>query len=169
MTLTQADVEHIQAIIKPMFGFKPGKILLNSGSFLAIDCGKQRRYGDRYGDKWTRYEWSIFITHAAWRLQTETQVITSCEDARDKLTVKIRALLGRALLAAEIAAPVLDTTLTFEGGLALRLFATYSRPYLNSRLHNHWMLFTPNGKALVIGPGSEWSYDNQDEARPLDY
>ncbi|WP_243147461.1 hypothetical protein [Scytonema sp. UIC 10036] len=54
----------------------------------------------------------------------------------------------------DILPPAWDTIFKFENDVILRLFSVYSEDY------EHWMLYTPDGNVLTVGPGASWSYES---------
>ena len=56
--------------------------------------------------------------------------------------------------AVDVQPPALETTITFDGQFALRLFPIFSEGF------EHWMLYTPDGNVLTVGPSTDWSYEN---------
>jgi hypothetical protein len=83
-------------------------------------------------------------------------VIASCEDDRSELQEAVQRLENLSFLSVEFTPPSWETTFTFEKGFVLRLFPIYTKEY------DHWLLYTPDGNVLTIGPGTHWSYESAD-------
>ncbi|MGH2769528.1 MAG: hypothetical protein ACRDJF_03275, partial [Actinomycetota bacterium] len=79
-------------------------------------------------------------------------VIAASEDPRPKIETAIQRLEGLTIHSIELFLPALDTVFLFNKRVALRLFPVFSEEY------EHWMVFTPDARVLVIGPGARWSY-----------
>lgn len=83
------------------------------------------------------------------------EVLAGSEDPREQLEAAIKRLDGLALHSVEVLPPALESTLTFEGEVVLHLF-----PLIFSGDYEHWLLYTPEGNVLSIGPGTGWSFES---------
>jgi hypothetical protein len=79
--------------------------------------------------------------------------LAASEDDRTKLETVLKRLENLALLSIDLSLPGLDTVVTFEQEVVLRLFPIFSEEF------EHWLLYTPDGRVLTIGPGMNWSYE----------
>jgi hypothetical protein len=61
----------------------------------------------------------------------------------------VATLTGRTLVAATVTDALPDLTLEFDDGWRLRTFATDRNADAE-----HWLLFLPEGRVLVAGPGT---------------
>jgi hypothetical protein len=98
-------------------------------------------------------EWHLWIYDCAWRLDEGNTVLVASEDERSKIERAIQCIEGRILTSVVVVPPALETSFDFENKIVLHLFPIYTENV------EHWMLFTPEKKVLVIGPGTNWSYD----------
>jgi len=150
MMFTQADLVTIREKIGPLCGQRPWDVSLGYGSFLTMDFGDM--HPGRMPGSSSRGAWHLWVQHVAWRLDEDGEVVAACEDPRPELATGVKRMQGRTVQAIDMRPPALDTTITFEDGIVLRLFPTYTAAY------DHWWLFTPDGNVLTIGPGTAWSY-----------
>lgn len=150
VVIMQTDLISIREKIQPLVGQRPWDVSLGHGSFLTMDFGGKRP--ERWSSLPARGDWHLWVQHVAWRLEQAEAVLAACEDPRPELAIAVKVLQGRTLQAMEVRTPALETTMTFEDGIVLRLFPVYTTAY------EHWWLFTPNGNVLAIGPGIDWSY-----------
>jgi hypothetical protein len=151
MPIKDTDLNEIQAKMSPLFGQQAWGVALGEGSFITLEFGasrpttrpRERQHG----------EWHLWVYCCAWRLDENDDVIAASEDARTKLEAAVQRLNGLTLRAVDIRSPAFETMLTFDKGITLHLFPVFSE------LYEHWMLYTPDGSVLTIGPGTSWSYE----------
>jgi hypothetical protein len=154
---TAHDVDEIHRIIAPWMGMASWNAWLGHGSFLVLDFGAKLENGTyRDGTPVIRGEWLLWIYCSAWRIETAAEVLGASEDQRDRMSEAVKALEGRAVEEVEIMTPSLETVFRFAGGYKLRSFPIHSGA--DPEDFDHWMLFTPGGMVLAVGPGSTWSY-----------
>ena len=99
-----------------------------------------------------RHEWSLFISRAAWLLESETELLTASQDPQTKLSTHIAQLVGKQLEAITFSSPSLEAQFAFTGNFHLQTYPIYSEE------RTHWVFFSPDEHELVIGPGNTWSY-----------
>ena len=138
--------------IRSMLGRLEGKRVwgasLGYGSFVTLEFGARvKTLGGHI-----RGEWHLWIYCCAWRIEKAGKVMAASEDDRSLLRKTVAILNRKKLTSAEVAQLMSDAIFTFEGDLTLKTFGIYSRDA------EHWMLFTPGGKVLTIGPGSAASF-----------
>lgn len=148
--ITQVDIQQIEKIISPILGMKSWGTMLGEGSFITIEFGnsvlstpQQKRF---HG------EWHLWIYLCVWYLEKDGELLAASEDPRPKLEAAVQHLDNRILYSVKFLPPAFETVFTFEKGISLHLFPIYSEEY------EHWMLYTPDGNVLIIGPGTNWSY-----------
>jgi hypothetical protein len=151
MSVTEQDIREIQSNVAPLLGKKAWGVALGVGSFVTLEFGEPRPLATGEGQ---RGEWHLWVYCCAWRLETESEVLAGSEDPREHLAEAVRRLEGLVLERIEVLAPSLESTLTFEGGMRLRLF-----PLIFAGEYEHWLLYTPEGDVLSIGPGTSWSLE----------
>ena len=139
-------------IIRPTVDRLEGKrawgVSLGFGSFITLEFGSRvRTLGGRIHG-----EWHLWIYDCAWRIEKAGKVMAASEDDRSLLRRTVMILNRRKLTNVKMGQPMSDTVFAFEGGVTLKTFGVYSRDA------EHWMLFTPGGKVLTIGPGSAASF-----------
>lgn len=153
MDNTAENIDKIEAIVAPLLGMKPWSIRSSVGSLLSFEFGKELK---DQGFKHPAGEWHLWVYMCAWRFQTAHEVIVASEDSREVIQQEIKRLEGKTLESVKLSAPALETEFLLETGLLLRLFPIYTHE------NKHWMLFTPAGMVLTIGPGNTWSYEKSD-------
>lgn len=141
------DSTRIRALIAPLLGRVAWDVALGYSTFITLEFGEPREV-----DGHTHGAWHIWVYGADWRLEEHDRILAGSSDDREKQAAAVKRLEGLALQAIDVLPPALDTVLTFDDGVTLRLFATYSADM------DHWMLFMPNGHVLTLGPGTSWSY-----------
>ncbi|HBL58647.1 MAG TPA: hypothetical protein DDZ80_09060 [Cyanobacteria bacterium UBA8803] len=152
MTVTETDIREVQALINPILSRKAWGASLGVGSFITLEFGdslppnqkRQRTHG----------EWHLWIYCCAWRIEKGNEVLASSEDPREKLELAVQQLEGLALNSIQLLPPAWDTVFSFDEEVFLRSFSIYSEE------SEHWMLYTPDGNVLSVGPGSSWSYES---------
>lgn len=151
MAVTESDIQEIQARVSPLLGQPAWGVALGVGSFITLEFGASQPPAQ--GHERPHGEWHLWVYCCAWRLDGNGEILAGSEDARPKLEAAVQRLNGLAVRAFDIQPPALETTVTFDEGIALRLFPIFSEGF------EHWMLYTPDGNVLTIGPGTEWSYE----------
>jgi hypothetical protein len=155
MPITETDIHEIQLKIEPLLGKKAWGVSLGVGSFVTLEFGAPLPY-EKIPNRF-HGEWHLWITHCAWRLEVGIKVLAASEDPRPKLKKAVQHLEELALCSVVLTLPALQTTFTFDNRVVLHLFPIYTEEF------ECWMLYTPDGNVLTIGPGDRWSYKNSDE------
>jgi len=151
MTIRKTDVSEIQAYINPMLGKKAWGVSLGEGSFITIEFGIP--VPSEEDQEQIHGEWHLWIYCCSWRLEQGEEILAASEDSQSKLEEAVKTLECLTLYSVELLPPAWDTILNFEQQVILRLFSVYSEDY------EHWILFTPNGDVINIGPGTHWSIE----------
>lgn len=152
--VTKADIRKIQKIIKPLLGKQSWGASLGYASFITIEFGnpvtsyvKQKEYV--FG------EWHLWVYCCAWYLEKDGEFLAASGDERPKLEVIVPQYLDKRVLhSIKIVRPAFETIFTFDEEVRLHIFPTYTEEY------KHWMLHTPEDNVVVIGPGTNWSYES---------
>ncbi len=155
MTVTESDICKIQARIGPLLGEKAWGVSLGIGSFITLEFGTPRPF-EKFPER-MRGEWSLWVTYSVWRLEKEAKVIIGSEDSRSELKKAVQYLEDLVLHSVVLTPPAFDTTFIFNEGVVLRLFSICTKEF------EQWMLYTPDGNVLSIGPGSSWFYTSASE------
>lgn len=153
MKLSSIDIQEIQSRVAPLVGLRAWGVSLGYGSFITFEFGK-RKSGQEYNGI-QRGEWHLWIYCAVWRLELGSEMIIGSEDPRPLISDSINRLEGAILRSVTISKPTLDTVFMFEPSNKLSVF-----PISYHDESEHWMLYTPDGNCLTIGPGVEWSYQS---------
>jgi hypothetical protein len=152
MSLSKTDLYEIQATVTPLLGHKAWNVSLGVGSFITLEFGEPLPLGEQ--DKRIHGEWHLWVYMCAWRLEKNNEFIAGSEDPRDKLETDVKLMEGLTIKSIELLPPAYDTVISFKEGVILRLFSIYSKE------NEHWILYTPDGNVLSIGPGTNWSYES---------
>ena len=78
--------------------------------------------------------------------------MVGCEDDRSKIESIIKEIENKTLMNFDVLFPSLDAVLQFENEIVSGLFSVISED--DEGGSQHWMLFMPNEKVLVAGPGT---------------
>ncbi|WP_345456029.1 hypothetical protein [Actinoallomurus oryzae] len=156
--ITHLDSERIQAIAQPLLGSPAWGVALGIGSFLTLEFGDAVPPATPEGT--THGEWHLWVAMAAWRLESDTDVIVASEYPRLFIRRAIQVLNGLRLVGVSVQAPSLETTFLFED-LRLRLFPMYAAADAG---FGDWLLWTPSGRVLTVGEGPVWTF--QDGSAP---
>jgi hypothetical protein len=146
----QEAIDTIQGIINPLLGHTAWDVKLGVGSFITMEFGN--RLIGAHGK--SRGEWYLWVYCCGWYLEQPNGIFIGCEDPRDNIKKEITTLDGHVLEAVVISPTAFETNFVFDRGFVLH---TFPLNFIDPR--KHWMLFTPQGKVLVLGPGKDWSYE----------
>lgn len=145
----ETDVRRIEEIVRSAFGRPAWDVSLGWGSFITMSFGEPRADELLHGD------WYLWVAMAAWRLESDTEVVVASEFPRPYIGRAIKILEGRSLDGVTVRPPSLETTLRF-GHLRLHLFPMYAE---TQRALGDWMLWTPGDLVLTVGEGAVWRYE----------
>lgn len=125
------------------------------GSFLTFDFGQ--RVSGPYRD---RGEWHLWIYFGDWTLSEPDKVLATDSDDHAVIEAAAGRFAGSRLVNVSIDDTSLEATFQFEHGLRLDV-----RPNScdEDPDEDWWLLFTPDERVLVVGPGPAWSYKNSNE------
>jgi hypothetical protein len=152
MVIAKTDIQEIQAKISSILGKKAWGVSLGVGSFITLEFGNPIKSDEE--NQRTHGEWHLWVYCCEWRLEKGLEVLAGSEDERTKIENAIQELEGLVLQSIDILQPAWDTIFKFENDVILRLFSVHSEDYEN------WMLYTPDGNVLTVGPGASWSYES---------
>ena len=170
MDFDKINQNAIQEQLLPLIGKRVWQPMQNSGSFLTFEFGAkvfpksikskllERIRGPRPIPD--RGEWHLWIYMCAWRIEKGSEVLAGSEDDRPKIKAALQFFENKAIFSVEILSRSLDTLFAFEDGLTLHTFSMYPEEC------KHWVLFTPGGNVLSLGPGSSWSYGKSNDPNP---
>jgi hypothetical protein len=150
--ITDADIQAIHEKLQPIIGLPAWRVWKGIGSFVTFEFGEpvtKRGY--------THGEWSLWVQHAAWRIESADEFIAGCEDSNQRIDEGLKQLENVPIRSIVVSRPALDTVITFENGMRL---LTFTRDTQDDR--QHWALFTPDHYVLVIGPTISWSFRRSD-------
>jgi len=150
--MTNSDITSIQGIVAPIFGKVAWNVKLGHGKFITLNFG-QTLPADEEGRVFG--EWYLWVRYCEWRIESETEVIVASHDKI--LDSELKILEALSVERVHIQKPSLETIIVFSGSIRLILFPEYSS---TENELDHWMLFAPGQKVLIIGPESTWLYDN---------
>lgn len=142
----------MQDFFEQIIGMKPTRVKLGFGSFITIDFGKDipEEVKTRQGTQ-IRYhgEWHLWVYQCAWQIDQNGTVLVHSESPKVAIESTLSILNDKTFTAFSLLNNFFDAELKFED-MTLRL--------LHTKEGEQWMLFTPENKTLVAGPGSHWDY-----------
>lgn len=145
-----SNVKLSKTIIKDIIGKKAWGVKLGHGSFITIEFGHPKSDGSIYSA--IHGEWHLWVYLCSWRIERGDSFLVGCEDERSKIESVIKEIENKVLLKFDISFPSLDAVLEFEDEIYLSTFSIISED--DEGGGQHWMLFMPNDKVLVAGPGT---------------
>lgn len=123
---------------------------LGWGSFLSLNFGPPLDDDPDFGVS------RLWIEQAAWRWETADRILAASEDPRDVLARSVTGMNSLVLTAVRVEFPSMSARFDFDNGSRLRTFTIHTRPGQDME---HWMMFLPDSRVFVAGPGGEWSLD----------
>ncbi len=154
MAFTEADIYEIKAKMAPLIGQKAWGVSLGLESIITLEFGKPIPPNEKH--KKTHGEWHLWVYMCDWRLEKNNKYIVGSGAKRSELEKVVQMMEGMSIDSIEILPVAGDTIIYFEEELVLRIFSVYSSE------DELWMLFTPDGNVLYIGPGTNWYYEPAD-------
>jgi len=114
-------------------------LMIEAGSLMTATAGDQR------------FEWYLWIQHAAWRIEQEHRIVLASNDDRGEndpgATAVLRKLATLTIQSVGLSEPANDLLLVLSGNTVLRTF-------VDQRLEGSescWDLFTPTNEILSLG------------------
>ncbi len=141
----------LRADLSGAFGSPVWGSRLGPGSSLRLNLGQAHQGNPKFG-QWYG-EWHLWISFAAWRIETPGSVLGACEDRRDDMERAVLALDGKVLVDCDVDLPSLSPIFCFADGTSLRTFLHYSREDGGEQ----WTLSRPDRMVRVVGPGYSWN------------
>ncbi|WP_280838496.1 hypothetical protein [Micromonospora sp. A200] len=137
MGISDSEVALIESLISPIVGTSVDEARLSDlgGSLISVTLGGGL----------------IWVHMASWRIESDSEFLTACEDHRDYIRGMVAKLDGRRLSGVSLS-PFLDVTFDFDG-LRLMLFNASSR----ATGVESWSIQLPSGQALFVTSGQTWS------------
>jgi len=112
-------------------------------------------------------EFDILIW-CAWRLQDNDNAICSSDSTHAQRAKGIQRLIGEKVISFEIFPPAWDATITFTGGLVLKIFCIYTQKdecETNWFFRNDWKLYCFNRADDIEIARIEWDIVSNSEMR----
>lgn len=142
----------MQKLFQQIVGKKPTRVKLGFGSFITMDFGKDipEEVKTRQGTQ-IRYhgEWHLWIYQCAWQIDQNGMMLIDSESPKVAIEPVLFNLTNKTFTSFSLLNDFFDAELKFED-MTLRL--------LHTKEGEQWMLFTPENKTLVAGPGVRWDY-----------
>lgn len=139
-------------LTKNLLGKKAWGVKRGIGSFITLEFGNALTIDE--SAQYMHGEWHLWLYLCSWRMDTETTTLAACEDKLEKIDAALKELEGKAIKSITICNFALDTIFEFEGNIYLKTFSIYSE---EPEENEHWMLFIPDNKVFVAGPGKHWT------------
>lgn len=141
-----------QRLFLQIVQMKPTRVKLGFGSFVTIDFGRDipEEVKTRQGTQ-IRYhgEWHVWIYQCAWQIDQNGMMLVHSESPKAAIESVLFNLANKTFTSFSLLNDFFDAELKFED-MMFRLFHTKDG--------EQWMLFTPENKTFVAGPGSQWDY-----------
>ncbi|MFJ9691598.1 hypothetical protein [Kitasatospora sp. NPDC101183] len=138
------DVEELRSLVAHLIG----AVVERTG----VPLDGEGRFGLRLRTTESRPRW-LMVHAAAWRLASPDAVVAASGDRTDRLAEDLSTLTGREVTALDVRLPGWETVVHF-GELELRIFPLYHR---TSSAVPDWILRSPSGRHLAVGPGPRWA------------
>lgn len=142
----------MQKIFRQIVGMKPTRVKLGFGSFITMDFGKDipEEVKTRQGTQ-IRYhgQWHLWIYQCTWQIDQNGRMLIHSESPKSAIESALSNLTNKTFNSFSLLNDFFDADLKFED-MTLRL--------LHTKDGEQWMLFTPENKTLVAGPGTQWDY-----------
>lgn len=152
MKSNKKDINVLNRSIANLVGKKAWGVKIGHGSFLTIEFGLPVN-GE--SDQMLHGEWHLWVYLCSWRIERDGYFLVGSEDSKNKMIESVKQIDGCQLESFQIHPETLDAVLSFDNKLILRLFSVISDDVENED-SQHWMLYMPNNKILVAGPGNRW-------------
>jgi hypothetical protein len=120
------------------------------GSLVSVEFGEPRT------DDPARGRYGLFLYQTAWRWETDQEILMSSEDPPATLRETVPRLNSRTVTAVRVESPSLSARFDFDDGSRLRTFTIRT---LAEDATEHWMMFLPDNRVFVAGPGGHWSIE----------
>ncbi len=179
MSVNQQDIETIHELLVPAFGEKAWATKLStSGRYIVVEFGDPTPV---IGDPNTiAGKWHLVTNACAWRLEKNGGVLTgsldvpsfvpspeydkdgsqraNAKEQRFNVEQALQELDGLSLQTVEVQRPAFDTIFTFDNSVKLHFFSVvFFGNEDGSVTWRHWSFYMPDGRVLIIGPGTNWS------------
>ncbi|NUP51275.1 MAG: hypothetical protein HOW97_28780 [Catenulispora sp.] len=145
--MRKLDQSELTALTAPLVSLQAwGSELGGVGSMMTVE------FGDRTvdSDGFVHGAWHLWIVMAAWRWETDDQVLAGSENDRTELKTALPGLNGDAFQRVHVDAVSLETVFEFTRSRLVTL-PIYSRNQADLSLES-WMLWTPDGSVIVADP-----------------
>jgi len=94
-------------------------------------------------------EWHLWIYQCRWHIKQNERMLVNSESPKVEIEATLLTLGTKAFSSFKLLNDYFDAELKFEN-MTLSLF--------HSQEGEQWMLFTPENKTFVAGPGLQWDY-----------
>ena len=145
-------IEALDRFTKNILGKTAWGVKIGHGSFLTIEFGIPN---NSQANLALHGEWHLWVYLCCWRIQKGDYFMVGSEDIKEKLIEEVKKIEGCQLNAFEICPQTLELLLIFENNFLLKSFSVISEVKGNED-QNHWMLYMPDNRVLVAGPGNRW-------------
>jgi len=155
----KVNKEMIYKFFKQLYGLKIRNIKQGHGSFVEMDFGDKDIFisikTNKGVEKLKRGEWHLWITMCSWRIDEKSMPLAGCEDSRKTIEKALKKIENKKLINIDVLSNAYDMKLEFENSITFFLFSIYTE---KSSEAEQWMLFTPDKKVLLAGPGKILQY-----------
>jgi hypothetical protein len=149
---TRVTRQEAGALVAGMVGKTAWGAILGVGNLFSMEFGEGVEPIAVGGKRYPRGEWHLLTRSCEWRIEADEEVLAGSEDDRERLRHVLRRLTGLVVNSVSLATPANDATWVFAQGISLRLFSVCSTARVG------WHISVPDGRVLVVGPGSVLSW-----------
>jgi hypothetical protein len=126
------------------------------GSNVFFEFGKGKEVVFKNGKKSIQKEWSIWISHASWRMTKKEKYIIGSGDAPQDIQSSIQKLLGKRFRSFQFLSQFLDVEFNFEDEYQLTTFFNWAE-------EDQWTLFLPDQTNIGVDCSSPEAIKNVQE------
>lgn len=118
------------------------------GSHVFFEFGKEKKVEFIKGKKVIEKEWSIWLSHASWRIIKNNEYIVGSGDSSKSIQSSIQKLLGNRFRSLSFLSQFLDAEFKFEDGYQITTFFNWME-------EDQWIIFLPDDTNVVVDCSSE--------------
>lgn len=146
--MTHQFFDSLEIISKNLVNQSVNRTNNSIGSNIFIRFGKDIEYIFPNGRKSSRKEWTIWVSHASWRLSKDEKYMAGSFDDPLIIQANIDKLLGKRFQSFHFLSQFLDMEFNFEDGYQLTTF-------FNWREENQWTIFLSNQTEIWVDCSNE--------------
>ena len=123
------------------------------GSNVFFEFGKEKKVEVIKGKKVIEKEWSIWLSHASWRITIGNKYVVGSGDFPKTIQSNIQSLLGKQFQSFRFLSQFLDIEFNFEDGYQITTFFNWME-------ENQWTIFLSDNSNIGVDCSSEEALKN---------